>query len=183
MLIDRTPVSKLIELELLTEETNQKSNLPIHLAVNCKQEKLGIVVQILEKVKLAEENLLPNLMYYKLNEYKQSILQIAINRCHLNIIESILTDYYEDFDRLDGNGNLPIHLNAFTGSVKVLELLIKYKAVRCALNSKGESPLHVAARKNRFAFIKEFLKYERTCEGFEGEPIRCKWYYFIHLSF
>ena len=100
-------------------------------------------------------------MFYKLNEYKQSILQIAINRGHLNIIDAILKDYYVEFDKPDGNGALPIHLAAYTGNCDILDIMIKYKIVRCMYNTKKDTPLHVAAQKNRFAFIQKLLAYER----------------------
>jgi len=154
-----------------------KSSLPIHLAVRCKQEKFAIVSQMLEKVKNAQGNYLENLMYYQLDENKHSVLQLAINKEHLKIIEAILRDYYPNLDQPDANGSLPIHLAAFTGSLGVLEVMIKYKAVRCAYNSKKETVLHVAARKNRFKFISALLKYERENERFEGE--NCN---YLHLN-
>jgi len=97
------------------------------------------------------------------------VLQLAINREHLKIIEAILSDYYIDLDRPDANGSLPIHLAAFTGSLSVLELMIKYKAVKCIFNSRKETMLHVAARKNRFKFITALLNYEREKQKLESE--------------
>lgn len=168
LLIDRYEVEPLLELEKITSKNT--TSLPIHTAVSSKNEKLDIVVQILEKVKKAESNYLLNLMFYRLNEFKQSILQIAITRGHLNIIEAILKDYYIEFDKLDGNGNLPIHMAAFTGNVNILDILIKLKLVRCSPNSKNETPLHIAAQKNRFAFITKFLKYDKEHHDEMNEP-------------
>ena len=47
LLIHRYDVERLLELDKLTSKAS--TNLPIHTAVSCKQEKLDVVVQMLEK--------------------------------------------------------------------------------------------------------------------------------------
>ena len=98
----------------------------------------------------------------KLNQKNQSILQLAIENNHMNITEEIIKNYYLDYEQPDGNGNLPIHLAANNGSLKVFDILSKYKAISTTPNIKNENPLHLAAAKNRFAFIEKFMKYENS---------------------
>jgi ankyrin repeat protein len=42
--------------------------------------------------------------------------------------------------------------------------------VRCSPNSKSETPLHIAAVKNRFGFIARLLKYEKESRSELGLP-------------
>ena len=127
-----------------------------------KEEKLDLIVQILEKVKLKKNNFLTHLIFNKLNQKNKSILQLAIENNHINIAETIIKNYYLDYEQPDGNGNLPIHLAANNGSLKVLDILFNYKAISMTPNFKHENPLHLAAAKNRFAFIERFMKYENS---------------------
>lgn len=137
-------------------------SLPIHLACSHKEEHIEMVAAMLEKVKQHGKGFIQNLLTFKLNEDKQSILEIAVKRNHLKIIEAIIKDYYEDFDKPDANGSLPIHLAADNGSLAIFDILLKNKAVRFSPNAKLENPLHLAANKNRFAFIEAYLKEEQS---------------------
>ena len=163
-LINKTTVENLTEFHEINK-SNKFANLAIHLAINRKHEQVDIVIQILAKVKEAGENYLTNLMYDRLNENQHTILQIAINRGHLKIIEAILKDYYVDLNKFDVNGQLSIHLAAYIGNLDILEILARYDADVCEPNSKGDYPLHVAAFKNRFSFIKQFLKNQKYLEN------------------
>jgi ankyrin repeat protein len=155
ILIDRT------EVEQLTESVGNQ-NTPLHLILMHKEEKLSLALQILNKIKLKEQNYLSHMILHQMNHNKYSILQIAIDNNHMQIIEAIIKDFYPDYNQADSNGNLPIHLAADNGSIPILNILFKYKAVSLGLNSKNENPLHIAATKNRFQFIEKFLKYEKS---------------------
>ena len=145
--------------EKLCQSTGYNS-LPIHLACSQKEEHFEMVIAMLKKIKGHGKGFLQNLLTFKLNENQQSLLEIAIRNNHLKIIEAIIKDYYKDFDVPDANGLLPIHLAADNGSLAILEILKTHQAVRFSPNAKLDNPLHIAAAKNRFAFIDGFLKEE-----------------------
>lgn len=166
--------------EKLCDSTGAE-NLPIHLAVSKKIEKARIVLEMLDKVKLNKLAFLENLMLYKLNDHNQSILEIAMENNHLMIVEEIIKDFYEDYDLPDANGNLPIHLAADNGSTQIFDILDKYKAVRYSPNSKNDNPLHLAAIKNRFAFIEKFLKNERNYVTDLDDGGKCSFYKLLFL--
>jgi ankyrin repeat protein len=86
--------------ELLITSVND--NLPIHLVLDSKEEKLDLAIKILEKIKKEKNFYLFHTILYKVNSNKRSILQIAMERGHLNIVEQILINYYPDLNLPDG---------------------------------------------------------------------------------
>ena len=111
-----------IEPEKLISSTNEI--LPIHTALELKEEKLDVVVKLLEKIYSKKKIYLTYTLLYKLNSHKHSILQLAIENNHLNITEIIIQRFYPDYNKPDGNGNLPTHLAADSGNVAILNILV-----------------------------------------------------------
>ncbi len=83
------------------------------------------MLEILEKIHAKKQIYLSYTLLYKLNSQKRSILQLAIENNHLNIVDAIIKKFYPDFDKPDANGNLPIHLAAECGSIAVLNILVR----------------------------------------------------------
>jgi ankyrin repeat protein len=153
---------------LLIDKTDIKNftisnnlSLPIHFLCKSKNEKLTLIKKILDRLKNECYEEFKNVLI-KQDINKQTILNIAIENNHLNIIESLFKEYYLDGKDLeDKNSNLPIHYAAKCGSTDVLEILWKNNAFSLKTNQKGENALHIAASNNKFKFIKSFLKYEK----------------------
>jgi len=135
-------------------------SLPIHYLTRQPVEKDLLFIQMLDRVKTYSDNVLETLLLYKVDENNHTILELAMDNSHTKIVEAIIRDYYTDYDKPDANGDLPIHHAADNGSLAIFDIFSKYKAIRYASNAKNYNPLHVAAEKNRFDFIKKFLKEE-----------------------
>ena len=142
---------------------SQNENSPLHLACSNKKESKLIVKRLLDRIKNEEPSEL-SYMLNKLNKEKQSIMNIAIENNHINIIDILLKDYYaaKEKESEDKNGNFLIHLVAKSGSTEILKVFIKNEAVSFNKNSKGDTALHIAAENNKFNFIKDFLAYEKA---------------------
>ena len=153
LLIDKSNINLLTNLNT--------STLPLHLACKNKHETIQILKRILDRIKNEAPSDLLNVIT-KLDTNKQSILNIAIENNHLNIIDLLLKDYYvEGKDNEDKSGNLPVHIAAKSGSVEILKILVKNEAVSFKNNSNGDNALHIAAENNKFNFIVELLAYEK----------------------
>ncbi len=156
LLIEMTEPIQLVE--------NKKDiSLPIHYLTRQPVEKESLFIQMIDKIKNYSNSVLDTLLRYKVDENNHTILELAMDNSHTKIVEAIIKNYYTDYDRPDINGDLPIHHAADNGSLAIFDIFIKYKAVRYEPNTKANSnPLHLAAEKNRFEFIKRFLKEERN---------------------
>ena len=98
ILIDKTDVSQLIKPSI--------ANFPLHSLCKSQIEKLDIIEKILKKLKDAsvKKNFLD--MGMKAVDSKQaSLMHIAVEFNHSNIVESLLTKYNGDCKVKDSNGN------------------------------------------------------------------------------
>ena len=118
ILIDRLDAENLIR--------SSSDCLPVFAALELKEEKLDLVVKMLEKIYSRSQLYLSHTLLYKLNAHKHSILQVAIENNHLNIIEVIIKRFYPDYNKLDSNGNTPTLLAAEAGNIAVLNILVSY---------------------------------------------------------
>jgi ankyrin repeat protein len=119
ILIDRLDAENLIR--------SSSDCLPVFAALELKEEKLDLVVKMLEKIYSRSQLYLSHTLLYKLNAHKHSILQVAIENNHLNIVEVIIKRFYPDYNKLDSNGNTPTLLAAEAGNIAVLNILVSYK--------------------------------------------------------
>jgi len=118
ILIDRLDAENLIR--------SSSDCLPVFAALELKEEKLDLVVKMLEKIYSRSQLYLSHTLLYKLNAHKHSILQVAIENNHLNIVEVIIKRFYPDYNKLDSNGNTPTLLAAEAGNIAVLNILVSY---------------------------------------------------------
>ena len=146
-----------------------KSNSPslLEAAATADDEaSTSLVILMLEKLKQnsnSEKRILFRSMQ-ALDGQKKTVLQYAIEKRSLTMIEAILQNYYEANRNVPYlNGNLPVHLEAKFGSSDVFRLLVKYDAVSFEFrnNSHNENALHIAAKNNHSEFIKTYLEYEQ----------------------
>jgi ankyrin repeat protein len=143
------------------------NNFYLHLLCKNKEEKLGLVSKILEKLRkdsTREKNYLDEALVC-LDMNKQTVLNIAIDNNHLKIVELLLKDYYKEKVLVeDRNGNLPIHYAARCGSTEILKVIVQCNGFTIKTNSNAENALHIAASNNKFKFIRDFLINERKCD-------------------
>ena len=72
--------------------------------------------------------------------------------------------------------NICLHWAAFSGCVDIAEILLAAKCDLHAVNIHGDSPLHIAARENRYECVVLFLSRgsDVTLKNKEGEtPLQC----------
>ncbi|CAF0778612.1 unnamed protein product, partial [Brachionus calyciflorus] len=153
---------------LIIEKSNIKSliststeTLPIHLACRQKKDNHQLIKKILDKLKSESLTDFVNILN-KPDMNKTTILQIAIENNHLQTVDSLLKEYYQnschdDIRLEDRNGNLPIHYAARYCGAEMLRVLIKNKFFTNKQNSNLDNPLHIAASNNRYKFIREYL--------------------------
>ena len=138
-----------------------KINLLLHLICRYKTEKYLLFKSILEKFERHDNSL--DQILAKEDNNRQTVLHIAIENNHLNIIELLFKDYNINKNMREGiTGNLAIHVAAKNGSIEMLKLLHNFNAVSFRQNSHLENALHIAATNNKHKFIKEFLKHEKA---------------------
>jgi ankyrin repeat protein len=155
LLIDATSI------DLLTNLKSTSPNTPLHLACRNSHESLLIVKKILNRIKDESEYDL-NTVLNRLDSQKQTPLNIAIEKNHLNIIDMMLKEFYlDEKDSEDKNGNLPVHIAARSGSVEILKILAKNDAVSFRNNASGDNAMHIAAENNKFNFIRELIAFEK----------------------
>ncbi len=121
-------ILKVIETENLIETYN--GNMAIHFLVDNKEEKLETTREILEKLSHGKHFFLYHTILNSRSEKKYSLLQIAIQNGHLNIVDMILKDYYPKDFCPDGNGNRPIHLAACNGSLELLKIIVRIESFK-----------------------------------------------------
>ncbi len=140
------------------------NSLPMHLACRHKNEKLTIIKAILEKLKnILDSSFSIFQVLKKEDNNRQTILHLAIENNHLNIVEHLLQNYNFNNELTNASrGNLPIHIAAKNGSLEMLSLLQKYHAVSFDRNTNRENAMHIAASFNRYKFIRQFLFFERA---------------------
>ncbi len=159
LLIDKLEPSSLFN-SLIYDFSN---SLPLHLACRHKNEKMIIVKTVLEKLKSLDSNFSILQVLKKEDNNRQTILHLAIENNHLNIVKHLLHNYNFNKELTEASrGNLPIHIAAKNGSLEMLGLLQRYRAVSFEQNYNSENALHIAASFNRYKFIREFLSFERA---------------------
>ena len=161
LLIDKIEPIELARLVMT--DTNYAA--PLHSLCKFKTEKHSSIRGILEKLKNFESQL--NFSFddilRKEDAARQTILHLAIENNHLNIVELLFRDYNMSRTLKEGQrGNLPIHVCAKSGSIDMFQMLQSYQAVSLESNSYLENALHVAAYFNKSQFIVAFLEYEKN---------------------
>ena len=150
---------------LVMTDTNYAT--PLHSLCKLKIEKYSSIRGILEKLKnfesQSDQALSLNHILRKEDAARQTILHLAIENSHLNIVQLLFRDYNVSRTLKEGQrGNLPIHACAKNGSIEMFALLQSYQAVSFDSNSYLENALHVAAYFNKSQFIVAFLEYEKN---------------------
>lgn len=149
------------------------STLPLHLVCRHKNEKYIIFKGILDKLHTLDSMHYIYQVLKKEDVNRQTILHLAIENNHLNIVEKILKNYNEDNELTGGNrGVLPIHVAAKNGSMEMLSLLQSNGAVSFMQNPQSENAMHIAAGYNRYRFLREFINYEKALEAMSREDRR-----------
>lgn len=120
VLIDRIDAERLI--------SSSSDCVPLFAALELKEEKLDLMVRILEKIQARSQLYLSHTLLYKLNAHRHSILQVAIESNHLNIVDVIIKRFYPDYSKPDCNGNTPTLLAAEAGNIAVLNLLVSRRS-------------------------------------------------------
>jgi ankyrin repeat protein len=179
-------------IDMLVEKVDTKESFicntaspdlqPLHILIKNKEESPDLVRKILEKIRQVSIFDL-NEQLLRMDNNRQSILQIAIENNHLKTTKLLLEEYYVDEDlREDKNGNLPIHFAARVSGSEVVTVLIENNAFSLKTNGNYENALHIAAANNRFKFITEFLAHEQSLVD-KKDPEFLKGLYLISLNF
>ncbi len=105
---------------------------PLHFICKSKNENVNLINLTL--VRFQQQQTARNqaksyldLALNKMDLNKQTVLHIAAENNHLNIVDVLLGKFNANGSLKDGkNGNLCIHLAAKTGSLKMLDILKKH---------------------------------------------------------
>ncbi|XP_073397291.1 histone-lysine N-methyltransferase EHMT1 isoform X3 [Dendrobates tinctorius] len=103
-----------------------------------------------------------------------SCLHLAAKKGHFEVVKHLLTN--EQMDVNCQEENICLHWAAFAGAVEIAEILLASKCDLRAVNIHGDSPLHIAARENRYECVSLFLSHgaEVGLKNKEGEtPLEC----------
>ena len=90
-----------------------------------------------------------------------SLLHLACQQGHLELIEHLVTNYKLDsmIQESDNDGNIPLHYAALGGNSEVATLLIsKYHSPVNHQNNKTETPLHLACIKGHLTFFQTLVE-------------------------
>ncbi|XP_040297997.1 histone-lysine N-methyltransferase EHMT1 isoform X6 [Bufo bufo] len=101
-------------------------------------------------------------------------LHLAAKKGHYDMVKYLLTS--DQMDVSCQEENICLHWAAFAGSVEIAEILLASKCDLKAVNIHGDSPLHIAARENRYECVTLFLDHgaEVSLKNKEGEtPLEC----------
>jgi ankyrin repeat protein len=143
----------------MLENKNKPFNLsPLYLLCSSETEKFQPFRIIFEKLK--EKNLIKTILF-KQDDEKRTLLEIAIEKGHLKIIDLILSEYTNK-ELPDINGNFIIHHAAKFGTKELFDLLVKHNAVSLKSNINDENAVHLATIYNRYDFIKSLIEHEKT---------------------
>lgn len=154
-------IDKIEPRDFLIFNTNSPDIQLLHLMCKNKTENPKLVRKILEKIRQVSVFDL-NEQLQRMDQNRQTILQIAIENNHLKTLEMLLKEFYVTEElREDRNGNLPIHHAAKVPGSDVLNVLIENNAFSFKTNGNYENALHVAASNNRFKFITDFMAHEK----------------------
>jgi ankyrin repeat protein len=122
MLIDLTDTEYLSFIQI------ENGNLPLHLVARQNKENIPLIEKQLKKIEESETS--ADYLNNALNcvdERGQSLIEIAIENSHFNLVEFLLKKYDIDKNkRNDKTGNTLIHTAAQVGSIEILDLLVKY---------------------------------------------------------
>ena len=148
----------------LTSCTSLASSLCMHYALSSKIEfsfKISrIIKKILNKIKNSDIVLLNQALNTKDHD-DFTLLHISIQNDYYELAQILIEEYSNMINIPAGaDQNLPIHLAAQNGSIRIFDLLVKHKAKISATNAKSENCLHIAANANKQEFIKHFLSVE-----------------------
>jgi ankyrin repeat protein len=117
-----------------------------------KYESFEKIINILKN----ESNLLETILK-QLDENNKSLLEIAIEKEHLKIIELILQQTFII------NPLLITHTSAKYGSSELFDLIVQYNIIQLEADQLNNNNLiHLACYNNRFEFIKSYINYEKT---------------------
>ncbi|XP_073496404.1 histone-lysine N-methyltransferase EHMT1 isoform X6 [Phyllobates terribilis] len=103
-----------------------------------------------------------------------SCLHLAAKKGHFDVVKQLLTSEHMDMNCQEEN--ICLHWAAFAGAVEIAEILLASKCDLRAVNIHGDSPLHIAARENRYECVSLFLTHgaEVGLKNKEGEtPLEC----------
>jgi ankyrin repeat protein len=166
LLIDHVDIKEAFILNIASPDL-----YPLHLLLRQKTESVELVRRILGKIRQVSLSDL-NEQLARIDNTRQSLLQIAIENNHLQTTRMLLGDYYvRDELREDKNGNLPVHWVArMSANADMFTVLIECGAFSLATNGNYENALHIAATANRFKFITEFLAHERKLVAEKKDP-------------
>ncbi|KAH0615527.1 hypothetical protein JD844_004899 [Phrynosoma platyrhinos] len=92
-------------------------------------------------------------------------LHLAAKKGHYDVVQYLLTN--EQMDVNCQEENICLHWAAFSGCVDIAEILLAAKCDLHAVNIHGDSPLHIAARENRYECVVDIAR------GYERIPIPC----------
>jgi ankyrin repeat protein len=131
--------------------------LALHHVAKCKTERIVVMEKLLNKYNLLiDAKHFGNILNLK-DKFDHSILDLAIRENHVEMVEMliIINDSFKHVR--DRDENLPIHVNAISGSVQILELLNKHDFVSFDVNKNWNNAFHLAAYFNRKKFISKLL--------------------------
>jgi hypothetical protein len=112
-----------LDIESIVEPYN--GDMAIHFLVDHKEEKLETTRAILQKINQGKHFVLYHTVLNALTHKRYSLLQVAMENRHFNIVNMILQDFYPKDFCPDGNGNNPTHLAACNGNLEFLNIIVK----------------------------------------------------------
>lgn len=165
-----TTTALLLTLNIDINIMNDLGDSPLHLAIKCKS--LLIIKLLLSKG--AHIN--------QVNNRGDLPLHTAVKTGHLSIVRLLLSRFAKEnknensslgmesnkarkalnratiVNKLNRDGDSPLHIGAGSRHIFVLELLVEEGADMNVMNNDGETPLHVAVYNREFSIVQLLLK-------------------------